>query len=216
MRTAYLKQHDLCVYRTRIQSLLLQSVKYTGTSRRLFTPSSTVNWHKQTTVYPWFNSTPTTISEHRGGLDCVSRHSRWFSLVALKGFTVHSRRPHSRQDKAQSISNDYQSNHEKHEFNQSPKYFEILPSQPRNIENYGGDSVNCPEITKDKSSESRVRTPDIRLIIATSAVPRREPESRVSASLQYQDVELESRVSSITTVPRRRESKPASLLYRND
>ena len=33
--------------------------------------------------------------------------------------------------------------------------------------------VDCSKITEDKSSESRVQTPDARLIIATSAVPRR-------------------------------------------
>ena len=41
--------------------------------------------------FSWFNSTPTTSSEHRGGLDCVSRHSRRSSLVASKSLTVHSR-----------------------------------------------------------------------------------------------------------------------------
>ena len=35
-------------------------------------------------------------------------------------------------------------------------------------------SVDCPKITEGKSSESRVQTPDARLIIATSAVSRRE------------------------------------------
>ena len=104
VRTASLKQHDPCVYKTYIQSLLLQI-------------SSTVHWHKQTTVYPWFNSIPTISSEHWGGLNCVSRHSSLSSLVASKGFTVHSRRPYSRQDQAHSIFNDCQSNHEKYEFN---------------------------------------------------------------------------------------------------
>ena len=43
MRTASLKQHYPCVYKICIQSLLMQSVQqYTGTSRRLFTPGSTV------------------------------------------------------------------------------------------------------------------------------------------------------------------------------
>jgi len=130
VRTTYLKQHDPCVYKTCIQFFLLQI-------------SSTVHWHKQTTIYPWFNSTPITSSEHRGGLDSVSRHSSPSSLVASKGFTVHSRRPYSRQDQAQSISNDCQSNHEKYEFNQSSKYFEIHPSQPQNIENFGGGYVGC-------------------------------------------------------------------------
>ena len=170
MRTSSLEQHDPCVYKTCIQSLLRQSVQwYTGTSRRLFIPSSTV--HQQTS------------SEHRGGLDCVSRHSPRSSLVTSKGFTVHSRRSYSRQDQAQSISNNCQSNHEKYEFNQSPKYFEIRPSQPRNIENFGGGSVGCLKITEDKSSKSRIQTPDARLIITTSATPRREVETRVSTLL---------------------------------
>ena len=34
--------------------------------------------------------------------------------------------------------------------------------------------VDCSKITKDKSSESKVQTPNTRLIIAISAVPRRE------------------------------------------
>jgi len=41
--------------------------------------------------FPWLDSTPTTSSEHRGGLHCVSRHSRWSSLVASKRPTVYSR-----------------------------------------------------------------------------------------------------------------------------
>jgi len=59
-----------------------------------------------------FNSTPTTSSEHRGGLDYVSRDSWWSSLVASKSLTVYSRRPRSRQDRAQDISKDSQSNFE--------------------------------------------------------------------------------------------------------
>jgi len=95
------------------------------------------------------------------------------SLMTSKGFTVHSQRPYSRQDQAQSISTDCQSNHEKYEFNQSLKYFEIRPSQPRNIENFGENSVDCPKITEDRSSENRVYTPDARLIIATRIMPMR-------------------------------------------
>jgi len=37
--------------------------------------------------------------------------------------------------------------------------------------------VDCLRITEDKSSESRVYTPDARLIIATRAVPRRKGQS---------------------------------------
>jgi len=59
-------------------------------------------------------------------------------------------------------------------FSQSPKYFEIRPSQPRNIETFGGGSVGCLKITKDKSSKSRGQTPDAGLIIAITAAPRRE------------------------------------------
>ena len=44
VRMASLEQYDLCIYKTCIQSLLLQEVQqYTGTSRRLFTPGSTVH-----------------------------------------------------------------------------------------------------------------------------------------------------------------------------
>ena len=69
---------------------------------------------------------------------------------------------------------DCQSNREKYAINQNPKYFEIRPSQPRNIENFGGDSVGCLKITEDESSKSRIQTPDARLIMATSAAPKRE------------------------------------------
>ena len=107
-----------------------------------------------------------------GGLDCVSRHSLRSFLAASKGFTVHSRRPYSRQDQTQSILNDCLPNHEKYEFNQSPKYFEIRPGQPRNIENFGGGSVGCLKIIKDKSS-----TPDAGLIIAITTASRREDQN---------------------------------------
>ena len=123
---------------------------------------------------PLVQSTPTTSSEHWGGLNCVSRYSPRSSLMASEGFTVHSQKSYSKCDQAQSISNDYQSNHEKYEFYQSPKYFEIRPSQPRNIENFEGGSVGCLKITEDKSSKSRVQTPDAGLVIATNAGPRRE------------------------------------------
>jgi len=106
---------------------------------------------------PWFNSTPTTSSEHRGGLDCVFRHSPRSFLAASNGFTVYSQRSHSRHDQAQSISNNCQSNHEKYEFNQSPKYFEIRPSQPRNIENFGGvlQTVQKSLRTSHQKAESK-------------------------------------------------------------
>ena len=129
--------------------------------------------------------------------------------VASKGFTVHSRRPYSRQDQAQSISIDYQSNHEKYEFNHSPKYFKIRPSQPLNIENFGGGSVGCQKITEDKSSKNRVQAPNTGLIIATTTTPRRKGRNpRLSltavASLQYQDTRVETHVSTFSQRPRRR------------
>ena len=117
--------------------------QYTSTRRRLFI---------------LVQSTPTTSSEHWGGLDCVSRHSPRSFLAASKGFTVHSRRLYSRQDQAQSISNDCQSNHEKYEFNQSLKYFEIRPSQPRNTKNFGEGSVGCLKITSHQKTESKLQT----------------------------------------------------------
>jgi len=81
-KSASPRQYDLCVYKTCVKFLLLQLVQqYTGESRRLF---------------PRFNSTPTTSSEHQGGLDYVSRHSRRSSLMTSKSLTVHSRRPTSR------------------------------------------------------------------------------------------------------------------------
>ena len=117
-----------------------------------------------------------------------SRHSPRSSLVASKGFTVHSRGPHFRQDQAQ----------EKYEFNQSPKYLEIRPSQPRNIENFGGGSVACLKITEDKSSKSRVQTPDAWLIIATTTAPKTQGSK--PASQPY--------CSSITIVSRREDQNP--------
>ena len=45
----------------------------------------------------------------------------------------------------------------------------------QNIFNTNFDNtVGCLKITEDKSLKSRIQTPDARLIIATSAVPRRE------------------------------------------
>jgi len=32
----------------------------------------------------------------------------------------------------------------------STKYFETRPGQPRSIKNFGGSSVDCPKITKNK------------------------------------------------------------------
>ena len=46
-------------------------------------------------------------------------------------------------------------------------------------------SVDCLKITEDKSSKSRVYTPDTRLIIVTRTVPDERVEARVSSSLQW-------------------------------
>ena len=113
-------------------------------------------------------------------------------MVASKDFTVHSRRPHSRQDQAQDISNDCQSNHEKYELDQSPKYFEIR-RQPQNIKNFGGGSIDCLKITEDKSSNNRVHTSDARMIKAIDTVLRRGVRSLCL---------VKACVSNITVVPR--------------
>ena len=73
VRTASLEQHDACVYKTYIQSLLLQI-------------SSTVHWHKQATVYPWFNSThqqPAQSTEEvwTAHLDTHYDHLGWLQRV---------------------------------------------------------------------------------------------------------------------------------------
>jgi len=98
--------------------------------------------------YLWFSITLTQSTEEVW--TTYLRHLPWSYLVAPKGFTVHSWGPHSRQDQAQNILNDCQSNHEKYESNQGPKYFKIHPSEPRNIENFGGGSIDYQKITKDK------------------------------------------------------------------
>ena len=74
-KSASPRQHDLCIYKACVQSLLLQSVQqYIGTNRWLLS---------------LVQSTPTTGSKHRGGPDYVSRHSQWSVLVASKSLTVH-------------------------------------------------------------------------------------------------------------------------------
>jgi len=52
------------------------------------------------------------------------------------------------------------------------KVFQNLSQSTANIKNFEGGSVDCPKITEDMSSESRIQTPSARLIIATSTVPR--------------------------------------------
>ena len=83
-----------------------------------------------------------------------------------------------------------------------------VPVNRRISKNFGGDSVGCQKITKDKSSKSRVQTPDAGLIIAITTAPRREgqnPRLSITAaprregqnprSLQHQDARVETRVS---------------------
>ena len=91
--------------------------------------------------FHWFNSTPTTSSKYQWGLDYVSGHSWWSSLVASKNLTVHSRRPKSKQDRAQGISEDGQSSLKSlllKRKSESPKYFETRPSQSWSFENMEG------------------------------------------------------------------------------
>ena len=89
------------------------------------------------------------------------------------------------------------------------KYSRICPSQPRNFKNFGGGSIGCLKITKDKSSKSRVQTPDAELIIATTTTPRRKGRNprrslTVVASLQYQEARVKTRVSTLPQWPGRR------------
>ena len=55
--------------------------------------------------------------------------------------------------------------------------------------------VGCLKITKDKSSKSRVQTPDAGIIIASLQHQDAKVETRVSASLQHQDARVKTRVS---------------------
>ena len=73
----------------------------------------------------------------------------------------------------------------------------------------GIDTVDCPKITEDKSSESRVQTPDAELIITTITAPRgkgRNPRLSITAvaSLQHQDARVETHVSTLPQRPRHR------------
>jgi len=54
--------------------------------------------------------------------------------------------------------------------------------------------VDCLKIIENKSSEKRVYTPDVRLIIATRVMPRRRAWSHALTSVQYQDARVEARV----------------------
>jgi len=114
-----------------------------------------------------------------------------------------------------------------------------MQNQGQQLNNSQAISVDCLKITEDKSSKSRVQTPDARLIIATSAAPRREGwnprfkitamtktrsikaasqhycstktrESKIASLLQCngQDAELETRISAIHAIPRRRAQGP--------
>ena len=85
--------------------------------------------------------------------------------------------------------------------------------------------VDCLKITEEKSSESRVHTPDARLIITTRAVPRRKGRSpRLSITVMAktlslkpasqhhcngQDAELKVCLS-ITAMAKRQSLKPKS------
>jgi len=55
--------------------------------------------------------------------------------------------------------------------------------------------VGCLKITKDKSSKSRVQTPDAGIIIASLQHQDAKVETRVSVSLQHRDAKDETRVS---------------------
>ena len=67
--------------------------------------------------------------------------------------------------------------------------------------------VDCPKITEDKSSKSIVQTPDARLIIATSAAPRREGwNPRLNIITMTKMRSMKARLS-ITAVPRRESQK---------
>ena len=196
MRTASLKQHDSCVYKTCIQSLLLQI-------------NSTVHWHKQATVHPWFkvHQQPAQSTEEvwTAYLDTHHDHLWWLQRVLQYTYEVYISdriKPRASQMIVSPIMRSMI----------STRVQSISKSVPvKNIENFEGSFVDCPKITEDKSSESRVQTPDARLIIATSAVPRHslkaasqhhystdaELESRISASLQYQDARVETRISTV-------------------
>ena len=77
VRTASLEQHDPCVYKTYIQSLLLQI-------------SSTVHWHKQTTVHPWFkvHQQPAQSTEEVQTAYLDTHHDHLWRLQRI--FIVHS------------------------------------------------------------------------------------------------------------------------------
>ena len=64
------------------------------------------------------------------------------------------------------------------------------------------ETADCLKITEDKSSKSRVQTPNAGLIIATTTAPRRKGRNprlslTVVASLQYQDARVKTRVSTV-------------------
>jgi len=72
MRTAFLEQHDPCIYKTCIQSLLLQLVQqYTAKSRWLFIPGSTV--HQQ--------PAQSTVEVSTAYLDTYHDHLWWLQRV---------------------------------------------------------------------------------------------------------------------------------------
>ena len=77
-------------------------------------------------------------------------------------------------------------------------------------------SVDCPKITEDKSSESRVQTLGARLTIATRAAPRSEgwnPLPNIAIITKTKSLKAASQQHCSTKT---RGSKPASLFHRND
>ena len=54
-----------------------------------------LRWHKQTTVHPWFKVYQRQTQKHRGGLDCVSRHSTRSVLAASKRVLQYTQEGHT-------------------------------------------------------------------------------------------------------------------------
>ena len=138
--------------------------------------------------------------------------------MASKGFTVHLRRLHSRQDQAQSISNDCQSNHENHEFNKSLKNFKIRPQSItdyhklwrgfcRLSKNHWGQVIRKQSLNfRRKANHSHWRSTRTRGLKLASqhhySDQDAEFESHASASLQCQDASVENRVSASLQWPK--------------
>ena len=132
-----------------------------------------------------------------------TRYDHFWRLQRVSQYTHEDHIPD--RIKLRASQNDCQSNHENYELNQRPKYFEIRPSQPRNIENFGRGSVGYLKVTKDKSSEGRVQTSDVGLISTLRQHQDARVETRVSASLQHQGA----------AASRRKGRNPRSLQYQD-